>query len=205
MPSKLKTSDVISNSALYSKSSHCGANIDQTARSMTKRIYAGLVREHLLIGLNRVETTGITIWGKPRAHNNAPRVPSTTGMYQENKDVVWSIANAKEGDLDTLFWCPGCKCPHRVVTKGPSAWRWNGDRVKPTFEPSILVQGSEFTELGKQQYKEWLETKTQLPVGFKFDSAKTVCHSFVREGKIQFLSDCSHTLAGTTVELAPDW
>lgn len=27
------------------------------------------------------------------------------------------------------------------------------------------------------------------------------CHSFVRDGKIQFLDDCSHKLAGRTVEL----
>jgi Family of unknown function (DUF6527) len=29
------------------------------------------------------------------------------------------------------------------------------------------------------------------------------CHSFVSAGKIQFLSDCSHELAGRTVELEP--
>jgi hypothetical protein len=29
------------------------------------------------------------------------------------------------------------------------------------------------------------------------------CHSFVTNGKIQFLADCTHKLAGQTVEL-PD-
>lgn len=28
-----------------------------------------------------------------------------------------------------------------------------------------------------------------------------VCHSFVREGRIQFLGDCTHRLAGHTVDL----
>lgn len=28
-----------------------------------------------------------------------------------------------------------------------------------------------------------------------------ICHSFVRNGKIEFLSDCTHELAGKTVEL----
>ena len=30
----------------------------------------------------------------------------------------------------------------------------------------------------------------------------TICHSFVTDGKIQFLSDCTHGLAGQTVELS---
>lgn len=29
------------------------------------------------------------------------------------------------------------------------------------------------------------------------------CHSFVRDGQIQFLSDCTHALAGKTVPLEP--
>ena len=29
----------------------------------------------------------------------------------------------------------------------------------------------------------------------------SVCHSFVTDGKIQFLGDCTHELAGQTVEL----
>jgi hypothetical protein len=59
----------------------------------------------------------------------------------------------------------------------------------PTFSPSILVR--------------WTKTDpvTGLAVGEKYDM---VCHSFVRAGKIQFLSDCSHELAGQTVEM-PDW
>lgn len=30
------------------------------------------------------------------------------------------------------------------------------------------------------------------------------CHSFVTDGRIQFLGDCTHSLAGQTVDL-PDW
>jgi hypothetical protein len=29
------------------------------------------------------------------------------------------------------------------------------------------------------------------------------CHSFITDGKIEFLSDCTHSLAGQTVELKP--
>jgi len=28
-----------------------------------------------------------------------------------------------------------------------------------------------------------------------------ICHSFIRDGKIQFLGDCTHALAGQTVDL----
>lgn len=31
-----------------------------------------------------------------------------------------------------------------------------------------------------------------------------VCHSFVTDGRIQFLADCTHDLAGLTVDL-PDF
>lgn len=31
-----------------------------------------------------------------------------------------------------------------------------------------------------------------------------LCHSFVTDGKIQFLNDCFHSLKGQTVDL-PDW
>lgn len=78
------------------------------------------------------------------------------------------------------FMCPGCKCSHGVRVKsdgtpGP-VWGWNGSIEKPTFNPSILVRWN--TPKGERR-----------------------CHSFVRDGKIQFLSDCTHALAGQTVEL----
>jgi hypothetical protein len=31
-----------------------------------------------------------------------------------------------------------------------------------------------------------------------------VCHSFVTDGRIQFLNDCTHPLAGQTVDI-PEW
>lgn len=42
-----------------------------------------------------------------------------------------------------------------------------------------------------------------VPLG-RPDAGKThVCHSFIRDGRIEFLSDCTHALAGQTVDL-PD-
>lgn len=81
---------------------------------------------------------------------------------------------------DVMIFCPGCQCGHRfhVVTKAESgaSWTWNNDLEKPTFKPSMLVK---WTRNGKPQ----------------------VCHSFVTEGQIQFLLDCTHDLKGKTVAL----
>lgn len=50
-------------------------------------------------------------------------------------------------------------------------WKFNEDFEKPTFEPSLLIQ------------------------------SKIICHSFVEEGRIRFLTDSTHKLSGQTVEL----
>lgn len=75
-----------------------------------------------------------------------------------------------------VFECPACGCLHSVKTP---RWQFNGDLEKPTVSPSILVPGS------------------QAENDF-------TCHSFIKDGKIQFLGDCTHHLAGQTVDLV-DW
>lgn len=79
-----------------------------------------------------------------------------------------------------LFFCPGCKCGHwfQVGDGPPPRWTWNGNGDKPTIQPSILAQWNE----------------GDPPVGRQ-------CHSYVTDGRIQFLSDCTHELAGQTVDL----
>jgi hypothetical protein len=76
-----------------------------------------------------------------------------------------------------LFECPGCGYGHAPHTRGArQLWTFNGDEERPTFHPSILVFQSEPSRR---------------------------CHSFVRDGQIQFLDDCFHALKGQTVPL-PD-
>lgn len=57
-----------------------------------------------------------------------------------------------------------------------SRWEFDGNFDQPTVNPSLLV------DLG--------------------DGRK--CHSFLRQGQIQFLSDSYHAFAGTIIEI-PDW
>lgn len=89
-------------------------------------------------------------------------------------------------DGSVLFYCPGCDGYHGI---DKNRWHWNGDVKKPTFTPSVLVTYDANPEAA-EEFKEWRK--------------KRICHSFVTDGKIKFLSDCTHQLAGQTVDL-PDW
>lgn len=91
-----------------------------------------------------------------------------------------------------MFWCPGCDGAHMVrVGEGPGPrWGYNGNPNAPTFTPSINVTYNG-TDAGKLQ-----NDGRRAP--------SSVCHSFVTDGRIQFLSDCTHELASQTVDL-PDW
>lgn len=99
------------------------------------------------------------------------------------------LRDAKDGML--LFQCPGCGCSHGVWTgDGPGPrWTWNGNIERPTFTPSILVTYPANPN-AKEDFKEWRTERR--------------CHSFVTDGRIQFLGDCTYALAGQTVDL-PEW
>lgn len=103
-----------------------------------------------------------------------------------------------------MFRCPGCKEAHQVtVGAGPGPrWGWNGDAERPTFTPSILLRSGHYVSTHKPGSPCWCDYETRLGKPAPF--ACTVCHSFVTDGRIQFLSDCTHSLAGQTVDV-PEW
>ena len=76
------------------------------------------------------------------------------------------------------IFCPGCQCYHMFTTDptSPVHWVFNGDPQKPTFTPSLMCNR---------------------------DYPESRCHSVITDGKIQFFSECYHSLKGQTVEL-PD-
>lgn len=86
-------------------------------------------------------------------------------------------AKAASSARQYWFFCPGCKYTHGFTVDGDKHWKWNGSMDKPTFTPSLLCN------------KDFPESR---------------CHSYVTDGRIQFLSDCFHTLAGQIVDI-PDW
>lgn len=108
----------------------------------------------------------------------------------------------REGEDTRLsFWCPGCNTSHHIHHGrglGPR-WGWNGDVNKPTFTPSILVR------MGHYAYSEprdtcWCTYNQAHPEKLSPFTCQ-ICHSFVIDGRIQFLGDCTHALAGQTVDL----
>lgn len=104
-----------------------------------------------------------------------------------------------------VFWCPGCDEAHGIAFgegDGPR-WGWNGNAEKPTFTPSVLVRGRSFTAQGQADYDAWYEAGCPRPAP-QFEAMDTVCHSFIVDGQIQFLGDCTHALVGQTVPI-PAW
>lgn len=100
-------------------------------------------------------------------------------------------------DDDLSFHCPGCGGVHTVMVgegDGPR-WGYNGDPVRPTFTPSLLVRGNKLT----------LDESGRWNGGWERDAEgkliPTTCHSFVTDGQIQFLGDCTHALAGQTLPI----
>lgn len=99
-------------------------------------------------------------------------------------------------DGTLLFVCPGCDEVHGIRVEGDHAWTWNKSVELPTFTPSILVTQTLYGP-EKLQFRQY---KGDYPC----EATTAVCHSFVTDGKIRFLDDCYHNLAGQTVDL-PDW
>lgn len=96
------------------------------------------------------------------------------------------------------FWCPGCRSMHGLITKGQGAWGFNGNLEFPTFTPSLLVTAMygdppvTIENFAEYKLNPWPQTKIERR-----------CHSFITDGRIQFLADCTHELAGQTVDM-PD-
>lgn len=97
---------------------------------------------------------------------------------------------AEEWGESWWFWCPGCDEAtgghgyHSYTTKLAKGdppqrpvWTFNGNRERPSFQASMLVRGSDK------------------------DGKELRCHLFVTNGKIQYLGDCTHALAGKIIDM----
>lgn len=86
----------------------------------------------------------------------------------------------KNGERYYLFNCPGCKMGHKFETP---KWKFNMDMEKPTINPSYLTWwGGSYVD-GK-----WIKSNKR-------------CHSYITDGNIKFLGDCTHELKNKTVSL----
>lgn len=97
-----------------------------------------------------------------------------------------------------LFKCPGCGNDHIAIIKrradnpnGPE-WTFDGNMGKPTFNPSFLT---------KYTRRITDDEHARIMAGEKLNIPQSVCHIFVRNGQIQYLSDCTHGYAGKTIDM----
>lgn len=82
-------------------------------------------------------------------------------------------------------------------------WGFNGDYDKPTITPSILVRSGHFINGHKGDC--WCTYYQNHPYVTQNNKYKCgICHSFIADGKIQYLSDCTHNFTGQTIELEED-
>lgn len=103
------------------------------------------------------------------------------------------MAKIKNNDGLIRFHCPGCGLTHAISVNSDDSphWGWNGSEDAPTFTPSILWQWEHWVPPAKPGGPK-VENQTRV---------SDVCHSFITDGMIRFLSDCTHPLAGHVVEL----
>lgn len=109
------------------------------------------------------------------------------------------LRTVEHGDIKydaLMLWCPGCVTKFHATglhmlpisdTQGKRPqWTWNGSLELPGVEPSIL---------------------TKMTWGDEGTPKEFVCHSFLRNGIWDFLTDCTHEMAGQKVPMVPlpDW
>lgn len=88
------------------------------------------------------------------------------------------------------FWCPGCNKGHCVSSS------WQIDLSTDTLSPSVLAYSRNYL-INPDLEGDALTAPENV-------GTTPQCHSFVRNGRIEFLSDSTHALAGQTVDL-PEW
>jgi hypothetical protein len=112
--------------------------------------------------------------------------------HNPNNPIVVAREVNNDGRIYTqhYYWCPGCDTLHAVAINpgkngNGAGWTFTGTLEKPTYTPS---------ELTTWTYGEG-ETKKEHR-----------CHTFITDGVIDFLSDCTHELRGKVPMIPlPDW
>jgi hypothetical protein len=101
------------------------------------------------------------------------------------------VVNSDGSELGFSIHCLGCDHRHVLFTRpwkkdltkasldGP-VWSFNGNVDRPTFSPSLVVHEAKWDDGTIAHHR---------------------CHSFIRDGQIQYLSDCGHSMAGRTLDL----
>jgi len=81
-------------------------------------------------------------------------------------------------------YCPACESAHQFIVENEAApkdvWMFDGNEEAPTFDPSYMSDGR------------WWVNEAWEP---------RICHSYLRAGVWEYLSDCTHDMAGQKVPM----
>ncbi len=92
--------------------------------------------------------------------------------------LIKSVRHRPVDGPEEAWWVFHCPGCEEIHQFDPR-WTRSGPKSSPTFSPSLVT---------------------------KVNVQGDVCHLYVREGRIQFLDDSHHELAGQTVPMLPvDW
>lgn len=80
-------------------------------------------------------------------------------------------------DRGWMVFCPACQCGHRFDLR----WRFDGNMERPTFHPSLLIEGYVTNAQGKD-----------VPIR---------CHSFVQDGHFHYCHDSTHNMRDKVVPI----
>lgn len=97
--------------------------------------------------------------------------------------VITTRGQTIEDGRRAYFYCPACDTLHAFAIERPAGhepcWRFDGNEDAPTFWDSYL------------SYYTHPETKKRV----------TLCHLHLKAGRISYLNDCPHRMAGQTIDL----
>ena len=98
------------------------------------------------------------------------------------------------------YWCQSCEEMHAVniVPEGAGGgWTFAGTYDAPTFKPSVRVTGVQGVNVKGEWTGEWKTGPDGKPLPLN-------CHTFITDGKVQFLADCTDKARAGTTEPLPD-
>lgn len=118
--------------------------------------------------------------------------------------------NDKYPDTFVAIKCEGCGHVHVMAVKNhpdfkalkpgdpdrTPVWGFNFNFDLPPFTPSLLVRSGIYVP----GHEDW-QTKVAPEDHESYIKNSSICHSFITDGRIQFLGDCTHSMANKTVDL----
>jgi len=121
---------------------------------------------------------GFLVTGVKRIKKLFTPVPPPIEGKEEEPPVLLPVINSAGR---YIFFCPGCNANHVIDTTPSKSRRYHvltGTLANPTIRESVLSNPNN-------------------------SPGKPRCHSFITDGVIDYLSDCTHELAGKKVNLPP--